>query len=66
MNAFLFLCIFKPFCHIRNKEIPIKKYKVIQTGPNIQLGGFNEGLLRSKYQLLIELIVKIEPITPES
>lgn len=39
---------------------------VIQTGPNIQLGGLNAGFLIAAYQVGIEDEVKIEPIMPAS
>ncbi len=31
--------------HTKNKATPIKMYSNVQTGPNIQLGGLNHGLL---------------------
>jgi hypothetical protein len=39
---------------ISHSEIPIKMYKMVQTGAKIPLGGFQEGLLRVKYQVLID------------
>ena len=48
----------------KNKEIPINKNKKSQTGPNSQFGGVNDGLFIAVYQVLTELAVKIEPITP--
>lgn len=49
-----------------NIEIPIRKYKVIQTGPNTHAGGFRIGLLSSKYHVFTELIVNKDPIIPAS
>jgi len=48
----------------KNKEIPMRKYKIVQTGPNIQLGGLNAGFTSPAYQIEIAEIVKTEPITP--
>jgi hypothetical protein len=45
-------------------EIPIIRYKVIQTGPKIYPGGLNDGLFNAAYQFPILLTVKIEPIIP--
>ena len=42
----------------------MKKYKTVQTGPKIQLGGLNDGLLRLTYQLFIEGVVTKAPKTP--
>jgi hypothetical protein len=38
------------------------RYKADQTGPNIQLGGVQEGFARLAYQDGIEGFVKIDPI----
>jgi hypothetical protein len=43
------------------KVIPIRKYKVLQTGPNIQLGGTNVGFINVVYQSGPASIVKSEP-----
>lgn len=48
------------------KEIPIRKNKIIQTGPKIQFGGLNDGFARSLYQVSIAGAVKTEPIAPAS
>jgi len=53
-----------PLLQIRYKEIPIKRYNVIQTGPNNQPGGLKSGLFKVKYQVDTEEIVKSEPTTP--
>lgn len=39
-------------------------YKVVHTGPKIQLGGLKLGLLSVEYQVGIDDTVKIEPIAP--
>ena len=39
--------ISNPSFQIRNKEIPIIKYRIVHTGPNIQFGGLKEGLFRN-------------------
>lgn len=41
-------------------------YKVIQTGPNSQLGGVKKGLFNVAYQVGIDEAVKIEPMAPAS
>lgn len=48
----------------RNKAIPIKIKRVVQTGEKIQLGGLKLGLLIPAYQVSIEGVVKSEPIKP--
>ncbi len=50
----------------RNSEIPITVYKMIQTGANIQPGGFNAGLFKAAYQVGIDSTVKNEPMIPAS
>jgi len=35
---------------IRQTENAISRYKVVQTGPKIQFGGLNDGLVRLAYQ----------------
>ena len=52
------------FSHARKSDMPITKYRIVQTGPNIQEGGLKNGLLRVVYQVFTELIVKIEPSIP--
>ena len=47
-------------------EIPIIRYRIVQTGPNIQLGGEKDGLFRVEYQVGIEAKVKGMLITPIS
>lgn len=48
----------------RNSATPIKKYNIVQTGPNKNAGGFKKGLFKVAYQVVIELNVKIEPMIP--
>jgi hypothetical protein len=43
----------------------IIKYKVVQTGAKIQLGGLNEGLIINEYQGSLKLIVTKPPITED-
>ncbi len=50
----------------RYNDIPIKTYRLIQTGENIQFGGLNEGLLIVVYHVFVAGAVKIEPIIPAS
>ena len=59
--AFSFLI---PSSHIRNKDIPINIYRIVQTGPNIQFGGLNEGLLIVVNHVRTEEEVKRAPIPP--
>ena len=54
----------KPFCQIRKTDIPIRIYKVVQTGPNTQLGGVYGGFFKLGYQVGIALKVKRLPIPP--
>jgi hypothetical protein len=46
------------------KDTPIRKYKVIQTGPNIQLGGAKKGFSSVTYQTGIASKVINEPNIP--
>ena len=54
----------RPCLEIKNNDIPIKKYKVVQTGANSQLGGLKVGFSRVAYQVSIEDDVYMEPIIP--
>jgi hypothetical protein len=58
--------LFLPCLQTRYKEIPIRTYRLIHTGPNTQLGGLKEGLFNSTYQVEIDSVVKTEPIIPAS
>jgi hypothetical protein len=46
--------------------MPINKYNVTQTGPNIQLGGLSAGFSSVAYQFETEEVVKNDPTTPAS
>jgi hypothetical protein len=48
---------------IKMEEIPIKKYKRVQTGPNIQFGGLKKGFVNPTYHVVTLLAVAI-PATP--
>ena len=50
--------------HMRYREIPIKRYKKIHTGPKIQLGGVNVGFWMVVYHASTELLVNSPPIRP--
>ena len=54
--------IANPFCQTRKTEIAIRIYKVVQTGPNAQLGGVYGGFFSPAYQFGIVLKVKRLPI----
>ncbi len=54
----------KPSRHIKNAATPIKKYNVVQTGPNIQAGGLKTGFVSVAYHVLIAEIVNSDPIMP--
>lgn len=56
--------LFKPFIQTKYKEIPIKRKRIVQTGPNTTLGGLKTGLFKVLYQLDIAGIVMMEPINP--
>jgi hypothetical protein len=53
-----------PLFQTKYKEIPIKKYKIIHTGANNQLGGLKNGLFKVKYHVDTEETVKNDPIKP--
>lgn len=46
------------------KDTPIRKYRIIQTGPNTQPGGANVGFVNVEYQSGTASNVKIEPKIP--
>ena len=50
--------------HTIYKEIPIRIYSVVQTGPNNQFGGLKEGWFKVAYQLGIARAVKIPAMAP--
>ena len=55
---------FRPRCQMMKREIPIKAYSVIQTGPKIQLGGLKGGFSKVSYQVGIAGLVARELINP--
>ena len=66
IKAFFTSLFFNPSFQIRNIEIPIITYNIVQTGPKTLLGGLNDGLFKVAYHVGIESIVKIAPINPAS
>src|SRR3989344_2156567 len=52
--------------HISHNEIPIRKYRVIQTGLNIHAGGLRTGLTIPAYQPVIDGVVNTAPMMPAS
>lgn len=63
-NANLTTLLLIPFLTTRYKAIPIKIKRIVQTGPNIQFGGLNDGLFNKTYHDAISGIVNKEPINP--
>tara|TARA_A100001015_G_scaffold89182_1_gene99207 strand:+ start:991 stop:1239 length:249 start_codon:yes stop_codon:yes gene_type:complete len=57
-NAFLVALSWAPVFHMRPAETPIRVYKVVHIGPNIQFGGLKKGFLMSMYQVFMESTVK--------
>lgn len=55
-----------PFFQIRKAAMPMSAYRIVQTGPNIQLGGLRAGLASVIYQVGIADAVKNVPIIPAS
>jgi hypothetical protein len=65
MMMALLTCVLLPFLlHTRNRDMPIRVYKKIHTGLNIQLGGEKVGLLSVAYQVGMAGMVKNDPRTP--
>jgi hypothetical protein len=60
LTSFLFPVLF----HMRNREMPIRVYRLIQTGLKSQLGGEKTGLFNVAYQVGIAGMVKKEPNNP--
>ncbi len=56
--------LLKPSRQIKNKDIPIKTYNVVQIGPNNQFGGAHDGLLSEAYHVEISEIVITDPKYP--
>ena len=53
-----------PLFHTRNAAIPMRRYRVVQTGAKIQLGGASSGLVRKAYQSGMAERVKSAPMRP--
>ena len=53
-----------PLFHTKNAAMPMRTNSVVHTGPNIQDGGFNAGLVIPAYQVWIDGAVKTEPMIP--
>ena len=58
MFTFLFL-----LCQKDQIAIVIIKYRVVQTGAKIQLGGLYDGFINNEYQGSLKFIVTSPPIT---
>ncbi len=61
--GFMFLPL-SPFVQMIYNAIPINVNRVVQTGPNTQLGGFSADFSMVLYQVGIFAEVNIEPIAP--
>lgn len=64
--AVCFTALLASAFQIKKTAIPIKIYKAVQTGANIQLGGLNQGLLATAYQPCTPEVVKNPEIPPTS
>ena len=62
-NTFLVLGL-DSLTHTVYKDIPIRKYRIIQTRPNTQPGGAKVGFVKVAYQSGAASIVKSEPKMP--
>ena len=58
------MCIRDRFCHIKYKDIPIRKYSKTHTGANNQLGGVKLGFINVGYQEETVEAVNTDPIIP--
>jgi hypothetical protein len=58
------LLSFDLFCHIKYKDIPIRKYSKTHTGANSQDGGLKFGFINVGYQVDSVEIVNMDPIMP--
>ena len=58
MSAVCFTLFSAADLQIKNSAIPIKMYRAVQTGANIQLGGLKDGLLATTYQPFTPVLVK--------
>lgn len=63
-KAVCFNVCLAPLFHTKNSATPISIYKVVQTGPNNQLGGCHDGLLSLAYQFGISADVNTPPDSP--
>ena len=61
-----FLALLTGCFQMRNSEIPIRMYRVVQTGPKIQLGGLNEGLFNVSYHPATACEVNIPAMLPNA
>jgi len=64
INADFTILFLRPSFQTMNSDIPIIRYSTVHTGPNSQLGGLNDGLFNAAYQVGMESIVNIVPISP--
>lgn len=64
INAFLLCSGLELLSQTRNRLIAISMYSIVQTGPKSQFGGLKNGFLSWAYQVLIDGVVKAEPIKP--
>jgi len=62
--AILTSCLSRPFRHTRKNAIPISIKRVVQTGPNTQLGGVHIGFAIRVNHVGMEEKVAMEPIKP--
>ncbi|OGI12259.1 hypothetical protein A3K64_02950 [Candidatus Micrarchaeota archaeon RBG_16_36_9] len=60
----IFILLFWLSFNTMYREIPIRVYRVSQTGPNSQSGGVKKGLSRLAYHDVIDGMVNSEPMTP--
>lgn len=60
----MFLFLLVGCFQIINNEIPIRRYNEVHTGPNIPLGGLNDGRIKEAYQSGIACAVKIPAMAP--
>ena len=54
----------RPFFQIRKADIPIRMYRVVQTGPKSHEGGVKGGFFSAAYQFGMDVAVKMEPSRP--
>ena len=52
------------FSQIKYEEIPINRYRIVQTGPKTPFGGLKEGLFSVVYHVLTDSKVKKPPNAP--